>query len=223
MSEWSLPIDIYCERTTAAFWGEPVNALTNAAFLLAAGIGWGAARRTGSLDAAMGLLIGLVAAIGMGSFLFHTFANRWAGLADILPIAVFMISYLTLVMRRFFGFRWMLAALIGLSLLPARVAVAAASPPWVSAAMSGSIGYLPAWLFLFGCGLALVALKHPGGRWLLAAAAIFFVSLTFRSLDARVCDILPLGTHFLWHLLNAAVLALLLVTFARHGGVGRPG
>jgi hypothetical protein len=36
-------------------------------------------------------------------------------------------------------------------------------------------------------------------------------------LDARLCDSLPLGTHFLWHLLNGAVLAILLVAMAREG------
>ena len=30
------PIDAYCERTSAAYWAEPVNAVTNLAFLLAA-------------------------------------------------------------------------------------------------------------------------------------------------------------------------------------------
>jgi hypothetical protein len=33
---WSTPIDLYCERTDASFWAEPANALTNAAFLIAA-------------------------------------------------------------------------------------------------------------------------------------------------------------------------------------------
>ena len=30
------PIDLYCERTTALLWAEPVNALSNLGFLLAA-------------------------------------------------------------------------------------------------------------------------------------------------------------------------------------------
>lgn len=33
---WLTPIDIQCERTSAALWAEPVNVLTNAAFLIAA-------------------------------------------------------------------------------------------------------------------------------------------------------------------------------------------
>jgi len=36
--DWSAPIDLYCERTDASFWAEPANALTNAAFLIAAAL-----------------------------------------------------------------------------------------------------------------------------------------------------------------------------------------
>ena len=40
------------------------------------------------------------------------------------------------------------------------------------------------------------------------ATAVFAVSLTARTLDAPLCDTWPTGTHFLWHCLNAVVLAL---------------
>lgn len=38
-------IDIYCERTAQGFWNEPLNALTNAAFLIAAYCAYRLARR----------------------------------------------------------------------------------------------------------------------------------------------------------------------------------
>ncbi len=34
--DWSRAVNSYCERTDPGFWSEPVNALTNAAFLVAA-------------------------------------------------------------------------------------------------------------------------------------------------------------------------------------------
>lgn len=40
--------------------------------------------------------------------------------------------------------------------------------------------------------------------------ALFAVSLTLRQLDGPLCQGWPLGTHFGWHLCNAAVLYLLL-------------
>ncbi|SDT92452.1 hypothetical protein SAMN05428979_0445 [Stappia sp. ES.058] len=33
--DWTASVDAYCERVGTAFWAEPVNALTNAAFLVA--------------------------------------------------------------------------------------------------------------------------------------------------------------------------------------------
>lgn len=41
-------IDLYCERTTSAFWAEPVNALTNLAFVIAGLWGVAAVRRHGA-------------------------------------------------------------------------------------------------------------------------------------------------------------------------------
>ncbi len=34
--DWFQAVDIYCERTSAAFWAEPVNALSNLSFIAAA-------------------------------------------------------------------------------------------------------------------------------------------------------------------------------------------
>jgi hypothetical protein len=37
---------------------------------------------------------------------------------------------------------------------------------------------------------------------------IFSLSLVARSVDAAICPVFPLGTHFAWHLLNGLVLYL---------------
>ena len=45
-------------------------------------------------------LIGVVTAVGIGSFVFHTVATRGAVLADVIHIAVFIYGYLLLALRR---------------------------------------------------------------------------------------------------------------------------
>ena len=90
--DWSAQIDSYCERLGPGFWAEPVNAVSNAAFLIAAFILWRKLRGQG-LPLAMGL-VGILAAIGIGSFLFHSFATRWAALADVLPILIYILVYI---------------------------------------------------------------------------------------------------------------------------------
>jgi hypothetical protein len=64
--------------------------------------------------------------------------------------------------------------------------------------------------------------RHPAAPLVFAAAATFLVSLTFRSLDQRICAdwvILGhrMGTHFLWHLLNSLTLFLLLTASIKYG------
>ena len=95
-------LDMYCERTSAAFWAEPVNALTNLAFVLAGLWGVWAVRRRGT-DFFSELLCWWAVAIGVGSFLFHTFATRLTMWADILPIAGFTLVYSWFNLRRYIG------------------------------------------------------------------------------------------------------------------------
>ena len=47
-------------------------------------------------------------------------------------------------------------------------------------------------------------------------AAILVVSLTFRTLDGPLCAAVPLGTHFLWHILNAVMLGWMIEVWRRH-------
>jgi len=90
--DWNAQVDGYCERLDPTFWAEPVNAVTNAAFLIAAYVIWRRVRGHG-LPLAM-LLVAILAIIGVGSFLFHTFATRWAGVADVLPILLYILVYI---------------------------------------------------------------------------------------------------------------------------------
>ncbi|KQT45366.1 hypothetical protein ASG52_14450 [Methylobacterium sp. Leaf456] len=219
-SSWFEPVRAYCERTDAAFWSEPVNAVTNAAFLVAALAAAVRARGDGPV-LALAAVTGLV---GIGSFLFHTLANRWSMLADVIPIAVFIHGYFGLALARFFGLPVPAAVLgtlafagLGFGLSPALDALTGRD---VAALTNGSVDYLPAVLALFGVGLALLKRTPEAGRAILATGGVFLVSLAFRTVDARVCAALPLGTHFLWHALNALVLYRLPATAAlfRRGG-----
>jgi hypothetical protein len=212
-------IDAYCERTDYEFWAEPVNALTNGAFIVAAIIGLILARRSGRLDVGTGILAGLIFAIGIGSFLFHTIATRWAAIADVLPIQLFIIAYLILAMRRFLGLPWWTAGLIGIAFIPAQFVFGQVLGAILRDVIGSSVGYLPAATALAITGIILLIRRHPAGWPLAMATGLFAVSLTFRTLDGPLCDVLPLGTHFVWHILNGILLGWLLLTMIRHGQV----
>ncbi len=89
-------IDLYCERIGPGFWAEPANALTNLAFPVVAWASWRMIRRSGTGSIGPSWLVALVISIGIGSFLFHTFATGWAQVLDVVPILLFQISYVWL-------------------------------------------------------------------------------------------------------------------------------
>lgn len=217
MSRWLEPLDNYCERTGPEFWSEPVNAATNAAFLIAAFLAWREAKRLGKDDSLVVFLCALVGVIGVGSFVFHSFAQRWSLMADVIPIQIFILAALAATLNRVFGLRWPIA---GAATAVFAVAVGFAGG-WLrrltGGALNGSEGYLPPLAALIVTSAILVARGNPAGRTLGAAAAVFAVSLTFRSVDRAICDGFALGTHFLWHSLNAVTLWLVLITIVRHG------
>ncbi|HKZ97327.1 MAG TPA: ceramidase domain-containing protein [Hyphomicrobiaceae bacterium] len=236
---WDDRIFRYCERgQDPAFWAEPLNAATNAAFIIAALVAaWQLARAPRRATAlAEPVLIALVLVIGVGSFLFHTTATRWASLADTGPIGLFMVAYLAYALRRYFAlpwiwvgaglaiFMWTLHGAVGVHCRTGLLPVTEAAG---GACLNGTAGYVPAWLALSGMAAALLVKRHPAGRTLAWAAALLLVSMTFRTIDLEVCPLArvagrAIGTHFLWHLLNATLLYVLLLAAIRHGRGSEP-
>lgn len=198
---WSTPIDLYCERLDPSYWAEPVNALSNVAFLIAAWAAFRLLRRDGEGDRAILALIAVVVVVGLGSFTFHTLATRGAMLLDVGPIGVFIYGYFLFALRRLLAMSWPGA----LGLFAGFVALSTGLATWVPREfLNGSAGYFPALAALIGIGWLLRG--SAAGQSLLVAAGVFVASLFFRIVDLAVCGAFPPGTHFLWHILNAVVL-----------------
>ena len=196
-------IDLYCERIGAGLLAEPINLVTNAAFFVAAWAAWSLARRSHDLAPGIWLLIALSLAIGTGSALFHVFATGWARILDEVPVLLFQLWYLWLYARRIMRLRIVLAA----AAIAAYVAAALFSRQFPHL-LNGSLVYAPALILLPGLGLYHF-LQHKAGRFLLlATTGVFLVALVFRSIDEAACPYIPIGTHFLWHVLIAVVLYL---------------
>lgn len=222
---WRQHIYSYCERgPSAAFWAEPLNAASNVAFhlaALAALVLW-ARQRAENRRIVDLVLIATVFVIGTGSFLFHTLATRWAAVADTAPIGLFMVGYLAYAVKRWVGFGWLMTlAALGVfyaALWQSSVVRCGGGP-----CLNGSVAYLPAFAALILVGGWLAIRRHPAGKYLVAAGLVFAVSLTFRTLDRALCPWTiivasrPWGTHWLWHILNASLLYLLLQAAILHG------
>ncbi|MEM9097847.1 MAG: hypothetical protein AAGC79_04925 [Pseudomonadota bacterium] len=275
--DWSKQIDGYCERMSPEFWAEPVNAITNAAFIIAGIACLIYARVMHKRDGAVTYLSLLICVIGIGSFLFHTFATRWAALTDVVPIMLFILSFFTIAMNRFLDLSWGNSAILTLGFLgalvtgalmtrgdgmeilipgaefssqttifwaalaicfgsiviaggglPAATVIAIGFPASAlviglaigmvtGPAVAGWKPYFPALLALAGVGIYLAITGHPAWGWLIGAAAVFAISLTFRTLDIPLCGSFEMGTHFLWHILNGVVLGTLVLGVIEEG------
>lgn len=202
----------YCERLGPEFWSEPINAVTNATFLIAAAFAYLIWRRSTPSDYPVLVMIGIVFATGVGSFLFHTFATRWALLADVIPIALFIHVYLFFALKGFLEMRWWLALLIVAGFFGVTPFIGQLAAPFVGS----SAGYVPALLAIFVVGGFFCRKDARLGAQVLLTGLIFALSLTFRTLDEPLCTQLAFGTHFLWHMLNAVVLFALLRVLILH-------
>ena len=214
--DWSQPIDYYCERVGASLGAEPLNLVSNAAFFVALVLAVRQWRRLvpRPWPRVGAVMFALLAAIGVGSSLFHSFANRWAELADVIPIGLFVLVAWGVVMRS--GFGWSVRGLVvGYIFLATASAAGFLLPaPW----FNGSNGYFGAAATLgFACFWA-----HRGGlpawRRLAGALVVFAMALLLRSIDLAVCDSLPIGSHFLWHIGVAGVAYQLMMVTAVLGG-----
>lgn len=210
---WTTPVDNYCERLAPSFWAEPVNAATNAAFLIAALVMLGQARA--ARDAGALALVAILALIGVGSFLFHTVAQRWAGLADVLPILAFILTYLWLATRRFYAAPAWAGALAVLAFFPIAMGTAALIRATVGS-LNGSEGYAGVVVLIAAYAAGLARSAPATARGLAIGAGLLTLSLTARSLDAALCEAIPLGTHFLWHLLNGLTLGWMIHVLLAH-------
>jgi hypothetical protein len=196
-------MDAYCERVGMGVFAEPLNAVSNISFLLAAWAAWVLASRTGALSSGVRVLIALGAAVGIGSILWHTYPNMLTLILDIVPILIFICWFIWLYTRNVIRMRSVLA---GVSVAAFLVATFLVFP--LSGVLHGALVYSPGLIVTLVLGLFHAREQTVARFTLLAAAGVYLAALFFRTIDNEVCPVLPIGTHFLWHLLIGLVTYL---------------
>ena len=209
-------VDIYCERTSAAFFAEPLNAVSNLAFIIAGWVAWQEFWRSQSPhdDALLAAIIAIIPIVGIGSFAFHTLATGWAQWADVIPILIFMLLYLWLAMRRYVGWSRVLSSLALLVFALATLALETRVPAQF---LWGGAMYLPTVAVCLAIALAPIDVDRRVRRTIAIAVSLFVFGFTLRSLDAPMCTALPIGMHYFWHISNATVLYLFVHAAILHG------
>lgn len=207
--ELTRALDGYCERLDASYWAEPLNAITNAAFLIAAVIMW---RRAAGVPLAR-VLAAILFAIGIGSYLFHTHAQVWAAIADVTPILAFILVYIFAINRDVWRLSpWVALAVTGLFFPFAALTV----PIFSQLPIGGTAGYAPVPTLIL---IYAVLLRHRApelARGFVIGAGILILSMTARTVDEPLCAVIPFGTHLWWHILNAVMLAWMIEVYLRY-------
>jgi hypothetical protein len=196
-------MDAYCERVGMGVFAEPLNAVSNVSFLLAALAAWVLATHTGALSAGVRVLIAIGASVGIGSILWHTLPNMVTLILDSVPILIFIIWFIWLYARDVIKMRPVFA---GASAAAFLLATLLAIP--LSGVLHGALVYTPGLIVTLVLGVFHARERTVARFTLLAAAAVYLAALFFRTVDNEVCPVLPIGTHFLWHLLIGLVTYL---------------
>ena len=206
----SKPIDIYCERLDIGIWAEPINAVTNVAFILVAIFMW--LRCKNLLEGR--ILSFLLCSIGCGSFLFHTFAQTWAAILDVTAILIFILTYIFVANLRFLACSKMVS-LIGVILFFPYQLILTSILSNIQF-FGSSVQYIPVAILIFIYSGLLRKSEPNLSRGLFTSASILCLSIIFRTIDEPFCSTLSVGTHFVWHILNSIMLSWMIEILRRH-------
>src|ERR687894_2551278 len=171
-------MDVYCERVGPGLLAEPLNAVSNISFLLAAWAAWVLASRTGALSSGVRVLIALGAAVGIGSILWHTYPTMLTLVLDSVPILIFIMWYIWLYARNVIG---MPPVLAGASAVVFLLATLLAIP--FSGILHGAIVYTPGLIVTLVLGVFHAREQTSARFTLLAAAGVYLAALFFRTID----------------------------------------
>jgi Ceramidase len=223
---------LYCETGHPwLFMAEPVNTVTNGFIILAGVYAYIYVRRARvGMPLDLSVLLFLLFATGIGSFAWHAFRTRIALAFDAIPGVLFLLVMSGLWFRALWG-NW--AGVLGAIGV---VAVAAGAPYlwWHGAAVMPprALVFAPAFFAIAAMGAVLAALSVPrygagiaalGGFAILSAVT----AAASRSVDLLVCDRIPIGSHWIWHMtlslaayLGIVMLTRMKLTRAGHGKRG---
>lgn len=205
-----------CERHGPGLFAEPLNVITNVGFLIVAIAIYRFYHKhediTGRWIWDIHALTFLTFIIGVNSMIFHMMPTPFTELMDTVPIVMFILIFFLSVLFRIGRTSFFQAAVAFIAFLGFSHMLVHQFPR----ALNDSIGYLSSMIALIMIAVYLHLKARPSSSHFMLAAIIGVTSLFCRAIDREVCDIFPLGTHFLWHILNAVLLYILLKQIIRN-------
>jgi hypothetical protein len=201
----------YCERTTDGILSEPLNSLTNLAFIIISFLIFKKFR-----EEKFSIIFSvLIFSIGVSSLLFHSVPNRITGTMDMFFILIFILMYLFSINNFIFKHSKITSLLFSLfapilyyylgNILKQNV-------PFLGDSSFYIIILLHLYIIYFYTFFKAIQSR----LYLMIANLIFTLSILFRALDIYACEFNLYGTHFVWHVLNSFVLFMLIMFFYKN-------
>lgn len=207
-------MSLYCERTEPGWFAEPLNTVTGLAYFIAAWQAWKQLERARWREQwDLHLLVALIALVGLSSMLWHASGIGWLFWLDVAAVVGFAAAYWSVFLSRVPRF-----GVIGVSVVWLFTAVGLALfYLLLPAATAGTtLGYVPMLIILSASMILAIRVDRRLARDLVLATAVFGLALVVRALDLALCDWAVVGTHWLWHLLTAGLLFVLVDGMLRH-------
>ena len=198
-------MDFYCERTNEQIFNEPVNAISNIFFIIVS-LSLIKILKKNQSNKIYYIQPVLIFFIGIGSFLFHLNPNIITLYSDVIPIFLFSLSFIFFFNRYVININYLNNALLFLLFFFLFLFI---TPKLNYEILNGSEFYFANYFFLTMYTIWLYLKKSDFFQLLLLGFIFFNLSILLRSLDNHICEYFSIGTHFLWHFLNAYLLKIL--------------
>ncbi len=200
------PIPTYCERGSLGIFAEPLNAISNVAVVFA-GLGiYKLLVKNRIQKVEYKALLIIVFMIGVGSFLWHATRNVYALILDAAPVAL-TFALITYILLSKLIKQKLIALSIALMLIPTRFFISSFASTDISGSLIRNLFNTASFLLIILWTIRKYGKVAFEGLIILA---VYLVAITARGIDLQVCPTFYIGTHFLWHILNALAVYLAL-------------
>ncbi len=189
----------YCERQGPGAFAEPVNTITNAAFLIAGILAFREIQKHTQISRGTQALPWMLGVVAIGSALYHTIRSPYTLVIDAVPLFAFILWAIFLLLRQSLGTECP-AAIIVTGFVALEILLSAIVPQEF---LNGSIRHAFALAFS-GFVVLIIARRFGKIAWRAVPVLVFYaLAVICRTVDPLVCSSFPIGTHFLWHVFGA--------------------
>lgn len=194
-----LPQPRYCERISNYIFAEPVNLITNLAFIISAFFVYKMLKAKNVKNSIYNFFPWIIFLISLGSSLWHLYGSPITLPFDAVPVYIFLGLSLFLLLENLSKSAKLKFGIIGIFIL-FQIFLTINFPHL----FNGSIHHIASVALL--SALIIWIYRKIGKTAALQLFYIFLiyaVAIIFRTIDIQICPIFAVGTHFLWHIFVA--------------------